>query len=207
MLTIGILIVGMAGGATPYARAQANDCITTPPATPTSGPTGQSQPITFTGPTAYTFTVGKAGDGFNVDSDGGSQATSISITTGTLPSGGDLRSARLGRVLTLSGTPDRGTGGTYLLTFTAYNQFGTTATRSFTLTVDEAPAITSANGTTFTVGTAGTFTVKAKGYPTPFISQTGILPSGVTFGRNGDGTATLSGPPGAGAQAAPIRSR
>ena len=33
------------------------------------------------------------------------------------------------------------------------------ATQTFTLTVNEAPAITSANSTTFTVGTAGSFTV------------------------------------------------
>ncbi len=36
---------------------------------------------------------------------------------------------------------------------------GTPATQSFTLTVNQAPAITSANSTTFTVGTAGSFTV------------------------------------------------
>ena len=49
--------------------------------------------------------------------------------------------------------PDGGHGGTYALTITAANGVATDATQSFTLTVDQAPAITSATSTTFT--TAG----------------------------------------------------
>jgi len=45
------------------------------------------------------------------------------------------------------------------------------------------------------VGTNGSFTVTATGYPTPSISSSGALPSGVTFVDNGNGTATLSGTP------------
>ena len=60
-----------------------------------------------------------------------------------------------------------------------------------------APGITSANSVTFVVGTAGTFTVTTSGLPTPAISETGALPTGVTFNDNGDGTATLAGTPGA----------
>ena len=110
-------------------------------------------------------------------------------------------------VATLSGTPDRGTGGTYPLTLRAANGALPDATQSFTLTVDEAPAITSANANALTVGTARTFMVKAKGYPNPSISiKTGALPSGVTLVNNGDGTATLSGTA-HGARVAPIGSR
>jgi hypothetical protein len=61
-----------------------------------------------------------------------------------------------------------------------------------------APAITSADNATFIIGSSGTFTVTTTGYPTPTISKTGALPSGVTFTDNGDGTATLAGTPGAG---------
>ena len=61
-----------------------------------------------------------------------------------------------------------------------------------------APAITSANSATFTVGSPGTFTVTTTGSPTPAITETGALPSGVTFTDNHDGTATLAGTPGAG---------
>ena len=46
--------------------------------------------------------------------------------------------------------------------------------------------------------TAGSFTVTTTGFPTPSLSETGTLPSGVTFVDNGNGTATLSGTPAAG---------
>jgi hypothetical protein len=70
-------------------------------------------------------------------------------------------------------------------------------TQNFTLTVNEAPTISSANHTTFQVGAAGTFTVTTgHSYPTPpALSESGTLPTGVTFVDNGDGTATLSGTP------------
>ncbi|HEX3842707.1 MAG TPA: putative Ig domain-containing protein, partial [Acidimicrobiales bacterium] len=67
-------------------------------------------------------------------------------------------------------------------------------------TVNQAPTINSADNTTFTSGTLGTFavTTSATSQPVPGISETGALPSGVTFHDNGNGTATLSGTPGAG---------
>lgn len=62
------------------------------------------------------------------------------------------------------------------------------------LTVDAAPAITSANKTTFTVGTAGSFTVTATGFPAPSVSESGTLPGGVTFaGGVLSGTPTQGG--------------
>ena len=61
------------------------------------------------------------------------------------------------------------------------------------------PAITSASGTTFTTGVAGSFTVTTSGTPTPTLVQGGaVLPAGVTFVDNRDGTGTLSGTPAAG---------
>ena len=67
------------------------------------------------------------------------------------------------------------------------------------LTVSEAPApaITSADSTTFTTGTAGTFTVTTTGFPTSALSETGAL-LGVTFVDNSNGTATLAGTPASG---------
>src|SRR6202030_3550891 len=44
-----------------------------------------------------------------------------------------------------------------------------------------APTITSANSAAFSMGTAGSFTVTATGFPTPTLSETGTLPAGVTF--------------------------
>ena len=61
--------------------------------------------------------------------------------------------------------------------------------------MDAAPAITSASSTTFTEGSAGSFTVTSTGNPHAALSETGTLPAGVSFADNGDGTATLSGTP------------
>ena len=61
-----------------------------------------------------------------------------------------------------------------------------------------APSITSANSATFAVGTPGSFTVTATGSPTPSLTESGALPSGVTFTNHGNGTATLSGTPASG---------
>jgi hypothetical protein len=70
------------------------------------------------------------------------------------------------------------------------NYAGSSGTTSET--VDEAPAITSAESTTFTEGTEGSFPVTASGSPKPKISEVGALPDGVTFNA---GTDTLSGTP------------
>ena len=84
---------------------------------------------------------------------------------------------------TLSGTPTSGTGGTYTLSFTATNGVEPEATQSYTLTVDQAPAITSDDGTTFTVGSAGTFSITSTSFPTATLSESGTLPIGVSFVR------------------------
>ena len=58
-----------------------------------------------------------------------------------------------------------------------------------------APAITSAPSLKATVGTATSFTVTATGSPSPILSISGALPSGLSFTSNGNGTATISGTP------------
>jgi Protein of unknown function (DUF4038)/Putative collagen-binding domain of a collagenase/Putative Ig domain len=63
-----------------------------------------------------------------------------------------------------------------------------------------APSFSSVSQTTFQVGSPGTFTISVAGSPTASISESGTLPTGVTFQDNGNGTATLSGQPGAGSQ-------
>lgn len=64
-----------------------------------------------------------------------------------------------------------------------------------------APSITSANNASFTVGTAGSFTITASGVPLAAITITGELPAGVTLTDHGDGTASLAGTPAAGSDA------
>jgi hypothetical protein len=130
---------------------------------------------TFATGTSNTFTV--TATGF---------PTPTITEVGTLPTGVSFSGS------TLSGTPTQ--SGTFPITFHANNGIGTQATQSFTLTVSQAPAITSANNTTFVVGTAGTFTVTATGSPTPTITEAGTLPTGVTFsGGKLSGTPTQSG--------------
>ena len=55
--------------------------------------------------------------------------------------------------------------GTYSLTFGANNGVGTAANQAFTLSVYQAPAITSASTATFTVGTSASFAVTTTGFP------------------------------------------
>jgi CSLREA domain-containing protein/uncharacterized repeat protein (TIGR02543 family) len=135
-----------------------------------------------------TFTVGTAGT-FTVTGTGYPAPTFSE--TGALPSGVTLSAAGV-----LSGTPAAGTGGVYSISVTASNAAGASAAQTFTLTVDQAPAITSAASTTFATGTAGSFTVTATGYPAPTFTKTGTLPTGVTFAA---ATGVLSGTPGASA--------
>jgi hypothetical protein len=96
----------------------------------------------------------------------------------------------------LSGTPAAGTGGVTSFTITATNTAGS-ADQSFTLTVNESPAFTSAASATFTAGTAGTYTVAASGFPTPvtYAVTVGTLPSGLTLNA---ASGVISGTPAAG---------
>lgn len=141
-----------------------------------------------------THKVGTA-DSFTVTTTGFPDPA-ISITAGSLPTGVTLVDNEDGTA-TISGTPAAGTGGQYVVTISATNGVGSTATQTFTLTVQEAPSITSASSDTFLRGSADSFTVTTGTcYPTsPTLSRTGTLPAGVTFTNNGNGTATIAGTP------------
>ncbi|MGH7139398.1 MAG: DUF4214 domain-containing protein, partial [Pirellulales bacterium] len=142
-----------------------------------------------------TFTEGTH-ESFSVTTTG---APAPALTeTGALPSGVTFVDNGNGTA-TLGGTPASGTSGTYPLSITASNGVAPNATQSFTLTVNAAPRITSAAATSFLAGASSQFTVTATGSPTPALSETGALPSGVTFVNNGNGSATLSGTPAPGA--------
>jgi hypothetical protein len=141
-----------------------------------------------------TFITGTNGS-FTVTSTG--TPTASLSESGTLPNGVSFVDNGNGTG-TLSGTPAAGSGGSYPITFGAGNGVGSPASQSFTLTVHQAPAITSANGTTFTTSGAGSFMLVSTGTPTASLSESGALPNGVSFVDNGDGTGTLSGTPAAG---------
>jgi hypothetical protein len=169
------------GGSYPIVFAATNGCsVATQSHTVT---VNQAPAITSASSTG--FTVGSAGS-FTVTATG-YPAPTLAIA-GSLPSGVTFVPA----TGVLSGTPATGTGGSYPLTFTATNGVGMPAQQSFTLTVNQAPNITSASSTAFAVGTAGSFTVTTTGFPTPTLSVTGSLPSGVGFVA---ATGVLSGTP------------
>jgi hypothetical protein len=111
--------------------------------------------------------------------------------TGTVPAGLTFTDNGNGTA-TLAGTPTA-VGGVYSITVTAANGVGANAQQTLGITINEAPAITSANATGFVAGTPGTFTVTTTGFPPPSLGETGSLPAGITFIDNGNGTATLGG--------------
>jgi len=144
----------------------------------------------FASAASTAFTVGTAGT-FTVTTTG-SPAPSLG-ETGTLPTGVSFTDNGNGTA-TISGTPAAGTAGSYTLDLAAVNGTGTTS-QSFTLSVDQAPAITSAGSATFTVGTAGSFAVTSTGSPAPAVTESGALPSGVVFTAGTSGSATIAGSP------------
>ncbi len=110
--------------------------------------------------------------------------------TGALPTGMAFDAA----TGTLAGTPASGTGGTYPFTVHSTSTSGS-ADDVTSLTVFEAPAITSPASASFDVGVAGSFTITTDGFAVPSVSLSGALPAGLQFTANPDGTATISGTP------------
>jgi Big-like domain-containing protein/putative Ig domain-containing protein len=116
-----------------------------------------------------TFTLNQ-GDSFTVTASG--VPTPAISESGPLPTGVEFKDG------VLSGTPTQ--EGVYPITLTATNEAGFSS-QSFTLTVDAPAKITSADSTTFSYGSPGTFTVSASGTPAPVIEAWGTLPAGVSF--------------------------
>jgi len=113
-------------------------------------------------------------------------------TMSTLPSGVTLTDHGNGTAA-LAGTPGPAAGGNYPIVIAATNGVKAGATQTFTLVVDQAPAITSAAGDTITAGVPVTpFTVTDTGYPLPRLRASG-LPSGVTLTDQPDGSGTIAG--------------
>ncbi|HXN09804.1 MAG TPA: hypothetical protein VN859_01070, partial [Steroidobacteraceae bacterium] len=153
-------------------------------------PIVQNQAPVITSPGSAAFQTGVTGS-FTVTSTG--TPTPTLAIGGALPAGVSFADHGDGTGV-LTGMP--ATSGTFPITFTASNVAGS-ASQGFTLTVNQPAAITSAASANFTMGSATSFTVTTSGFPTPSVAQSGALPTGVSFIDNHDGTATLSGTPGA----------
>ncbi len=152
-------------------------------------------PLQFTSNPATVFKVGTAGS-FTVSTNASPTATLTE--SGPLPAGVTFTDNGDGTA-TIAGTAPSHVG-TYPITITAKNGTSPTVTQTFLLYVGTTPTITSPAAAQFVAGTAGSFTVVGTGYPAPTITESGALPTGVTFTDNGDGTAAVSGTPAAGTQ-------
>jgi Bacterial Ig-like domain (group 3) len=195
-LTINVNVSGTASGElTNTVSVSDAEAANTP--TPNSGQVTIDVPPSITSAASTTFTVGAAGS-FSVTTGAATYPTASLSKTGPLPSGVTFTDNGNGTA-TLAGPPASGTGGQYPITITAANGASPNATQNFTLTVDQAPGISSNNNATFTSGMAGSFTVTtaAGTYPTAALSESGSLPGTVMFTDNGNGTGTLAGTPGA----------
>jgi hypothetical protein len=118
----------------------------------------------------------------------GSPAPTFSVTTGSLPPGLSLSAGGV-----ISGTPTA--SGTFAGTITITNGVAPDATQDFSILIEPvpvAPVVTSAAPPNGVVGTAYSFTVTSTGVPTPTLSITGSLPSGLAFDP---GTGLISGTP------------
>jgi beta-glucosidase len=150
-------------------------------------------PLQFTSNPTTVIQAGGTGT-FTVSTD--SMPTATLTESGALPAGVTFTDNGDGTA-TIAGTVPSATGA-FPITITAKNGVSPTVKQQFTLYVGNNPAITSSPSALLTVGSAGSFTVATSGFPQPAITESGTLPTGVTFTDNGDGTATLAGTPASG---------
>ena len=129
----------------------------------------------------FSFTVTSAGSPTASITQAGQLPAGISFTAGT---GGTAK---------LSGTASNAdTGRNFAMTFTVTNSAGA-STQNFTLTINSVPTFNSTTSATAVAGVPFSFLVTTAGSPTPAITPTGLLPTGITFTPNPNGTATLAG--------------
>ncbi|HXW82133.1 MAG TPA: putative Ig domain-containing protein, partial [Acidimicrobiales bacterium] len=114
--------------------------------------------------------------------------------SGALPAGLSFSPKANGKAV-LWGVPVAGSGGAHHFSVTVSNSLGKTVAH-YTLTVGEAPEITSPASARAVHGKLFSFTVKTTGYPGPVFSHT-ALPPGLKWTTNNNGTATISGSPSA----------
>jgi hypothetical protein len=152
----------------------------------------------FTSPSNATFVVGSPGS-FTVSTRAIPRAAFVE--TDALPAGLSFQDNGDGTA-TISGTPQAGTDGTSTIDIAAENLETLDSSdfthQTLTITVDDAPAFTSPATAYFGEGAASSFYINTTGFPVAGLTESGSLPSGLTFTDNGDGTATLTGTPATG---------
>ena len=140
---------------------------------------------TFVSPSGTTATVGSPAS-FAFSTEGSTTNLAYAITKGTLPLGLTLNAS----TGVISGTPaatsnGAASGGTYTLEITATNNVGPSS-QQFTLTLNQAPEITSAATFNGTPGAPLDFKFAATGFPAPtFTVVSGVLPTGLELSSSG----------------------
>ena len=156
--------------------------------------TGTATAPTISSANGRTFTVGTSSS-FTVTTTG-TPVPGIVRTGVALPSAVTFVDNANGTG-TLAGTPAAATGGTYAISFTASNGTLPNAAQNFTLTVNQAPAFSSAAPpATGVIGTPYSHNYSAIGFPAAFTYtvSSGALPTGLNLsGGSISGTPTTSG--------------
>ncbi len=186
-------------GAWHWTAAYSGDANNAPLSSGCSAQTVEIGPPAITSPAAATFTAGTAGS-FTVTTAGGT--IPVLAFKGALPGGLTFVDNHDGTG-TLRGTPTTTTRHVDARSITATYGSGRTkevVTQAFTVTIDQAPTLGAVPSKSVRVGHSLSLRLKATGYPVPSLTESGSLPTGVTFVDNGNGTATLSGTPGPGTQ-------
>jgi large repetitive protein len=188
------------GGSQPYAFSfQATNGV--------GSPAGQSFTLTVFNPGDAPFVTSAGTTGFTTGVAGSFTVTANGSPKPALSKGGDLP-AGLSFVdngdgtATISGTPEAAAAPAagsrdYDLTIAADSSVGHNS-KGLKITVTNpgaAPQIISGGSAQFTTGVAGSFTVASSGDPVATLAADGMLPAGLSFHDNGDGTATISGTP------------
>jgi hypothetical protein len=192
--TVTVQAFNATGSTVPFDQATFNYGSTTPTSdfsiasAPTSVTATQGSTATSTISTSVTS---GATQSVSLSATGAPVGATVSFNPPTITSG---QSA----TMTVTTSPSTPVGSS---TITVVGTGSTTHSAMVTLSVSKAPVaptITSASGSSFGEGSAGTFALTSTGSPTPSLAESGQLPSGVSFTDNGNGTASLSGTPVAG---------
>jgi len=169
-----VTVGGVGSNGVSFTVTSSTNVVTTPTFNPGSGTYGSAQTVTISS-TTIGATICYTTDGSNP----------AATTPGLCSAGTSLVN---GGTVTINASVTLKAIGTE-------SGLTNSAVSSASYTISVAPVFTSGNNSTFTVGIAGSFTATTTGTPTPSLSETGTLPSGVTFVNNGNGTATLTGTP------------
>ncbi len=146
----------------------------------------------------YTFTSGTVGRSYSdfVTAVGGSSPYTWTKASGTIPPGLSMR--RTGNYLYLRGTPTR--AGTYNFTLRVRDYYGSTATKSFSITVIRSDPVINYTFTSATVGRSYSDFITVSGGSSPYTwtKASGTIPPGLSMSRSGNylylrGTPTRAG--------------